>query len=189
MAVGVTLVGVTNGLSENLTAQVPSEGPFREGIPVGDYAVQVQAFGPSFAYAKEVDYNGDKLTDETLRVAPGANGTLHVVMARDVATVTASVVDTDGKPVPNATVIVVPQSVTSLPALSRMVTRGQTDQNGSYSSRPMAPGKYRVLAITQPVRWGVPEDLEKVLLVMFQAKDIELDGKATLQIAIEPIPI
>jgi hypothetical protein len=45
------------------------------------------------------------------------------------------------------------------------------------------------LATPQMVRWEVPEDLEKVLLVMFQAKDVELEAKASAQIGLAPIPI
>jgi hypothetical protein len=105
-------------------------------------------------------------------------------MARGGATLT----DAEGKGVADATVILVPDAVTSVPSLSRSVSRGQTDQNGNYTS-PLAPGKYRVLATTQSIRWGVPEDLEKVLLVLFRAKDVELEVKATLRITLESVPI
>jgi hypothetical protein len=187
-AVGVTLAGKTNGWSESLAVPVPADVPFQTGIPAGDYIVQVRTFGSSFGYVKELMYNGARLTDETLRVAPGDNGTVRVVMARDLATIAAHVTDTDGKPVPNATVIVVPDSVTSVALLSRTSVHGETDQSGDYTSS-LTPGKYRVLATTQPVRWGIPDDLEKVLLVLFQAKDVDLDGKATMQVALPSVPI
>ena len=125
----------------------------------------------------------------SLRIPPAATGTLHVAMAAGATTLTATVTDADGKGVPDATVIVVPDAVTSVPLLSRDVIHGKTDQNGTYGFNSLPPGKYRVLATTQSVRWGVPEDLEKVLLVLFQAKDVELDAKAALQITLEPIPI
>jgi hypothetical protein len=182
--VSVVLAGA-NGTTQ-LGAPVPSESPFRNGLPAGDYTVQVQAFD---CYAKELSYNGGKLTGNTLRVAPGADGTVHLVMSRDMASIAANVTDTDGKPLPNVTVVVIPESVTSVPLLSRAAIHGQTDQNGSYISRLLAPGKYRVLATTQAIRWGVPDDLEKVLLVLFQAKDVDLDGKAMVVIAVEPVPL
>jgi hypothetical protein len=39
-----------------------------------------------------------------------------------------------------------------------LIPGGQTDQNGSHTSRALPPGKYRVLATTQAIRWDVPED-------------------------------
>jgi len=105
------------------------------------------------------------------------------------ATIAVTVADTEGKPIPQASVVLIPEGVTSAPDLSRMSVHGMTDQNGSYSSPPLAPGKYRVLAIAQTVRWGVPDDLERVLLVLFQAKAAEAAPKATTQIAVVPVPI
>jgi hypothetical protein len=46
-----------------------------------------------------------------------------------------------------------------------------------------------VLATTQSVRWNVPEDLERVLLVLFQAKDVEVAPNGVAQVAVEPIAI
>lgn len=124
-----------------------------------------------------------------LHLAPAAGGTLHILMAQGTAELSVAVADSEGKPVPNTTVIVVPESVTSVPELSRTHILGLTDQNGNFTTKSLAPGRYRVLATLQTVRWEVPEDLEKVLLVMFQAKDVELDVKAPAQIALVPIPI
>ena len=47
--------------------------------------------------------------------------------------------DTEGKPVSNATVVVAPESVATLAALSRLGSRGRTDQNGNYTAPPLAP--------------------------------------------------
>jgi len=54
--------------------------------------------------------------------------------------------------------------------------------------RDLAPGRYRALATPQTVRWEVPEDLEKLLLVMFQARDVQFDAKVSAQIALAPTP-
>jgi hypothetical protein len=186
--VRVSLTGMDGSQSSSFNLPVPSDSPLRHEIPSGDYS-EFQTSGKAVAYPKEVTYNDVKLPDGVLRIAPGGGGTLHVVMARDQATIAVSVTDTDGKPVANATVMLVPESVMTAPLLFRMSTRGMTDQNGSYTSPPVPPAKYRVLATTQTVRWGVPEDLEKVLLVLFQAKGVEVAPRATLQVAVEPVPI
>jgi hypothetical protein len=175
--VTVNLAGISNNF----------QGPVRDSVPAGDYAVNVWAPGDS--YVKEMTYNELKLAGSVLHLAPAANGALRVLLARGTATLTIAVADAEGKPVADATVIVVPDSVTSVAALSGDAIRGNTDQTGNYTSRPLPPGKYRVLATSQAVRWGVPEDLEKVLLVLFQAKEVELDAKAKVQIALAPAPM
>jgi protocatechuate 3,4-dioxygenase beta subunit len=162
-------------------------GPIRDGVPAGDYFVDVGL--PPDSYVKKMTFNNVNITGGVLHLAPAASATLHVSMARGTAELAVAVADSEGKPVPNATVIVVPGSVTSVPALSRTHTVGHTDQNGNFTTKSLAPGKYRVIAIPQTVRWDVPEDLERVLLVMFQANDVELDVKASAQIALAPIPI
>jgi protocatechuate 3,4-dioxygenase beta subunit len=175
--VTVNLTGIFNNV----------ESPVRDSVPAGDYAVNVWAPGDS--YVKEMTFNELKLAGGSLRLAPATSGTLRVLLGSGTATLTIAVADVEGKPAPDATVIVVPDSVTSVVSLSANSIRGNTDQKGNYTSRPLAPGKYRVLATSQAVRWGVPEDLEKVMLVLFQAKEVELDAKAKVQIAVQPVPI
>jgi len=182
-----TLMPLSERVRVCLASATSNFCPIPDSVPSGDYRVEIQAPGDS--YLKEVTYDGLKLTDSILRIPPAGSGTLHVVMARGNSTLTAAVADTDGKPVPNATVVAVPDSVTTVPALAGVAAHGKTDQNGNYTFRSLVPGKYRVLATPQSVRWDAPEDLEKLLLVMFQAKDVELESKATLQVTLAPVPI
>jgi hypothetical protein len=185
----VTLSDTAEGFTRSTAAPIPSESPFETGIPAGDYTVDVGAFGPRDSYVKEVAFSGLKVADGLLRIAPGASGALHLLVARGTASLTVHVTDGEGKPVPDATVVLIPDSVTSVPALSRLLIRGQTDQNGMFTSPPLTPGKYRVLASAQSPRWDAPEDLEEVLLLMFQAGEVELGSKSTQTITLQPIPI
>jgi hypothetical protein len=162
-------------------------GPIRDRVPSGDYALEIH--GPDDSFVKEVTYDSLKIEDGILRIAPAASGTIRVLMARGAATLAVAVAAKDGNPAPNSTVILVPDSVTTVPALSRVSTHGQTDQNGNYTCGSLAPGKYRVLATPQSVRWDVPDDLERVLLVMFQAQEVALDAKAMIHVTLAPIPI
>lgn len=88
-----------------------------------------------------------------------------------------------------ALLVLLPDSSSTVPALSRLAVRGRADQSGSYTSPPLMPAKYRVLATTQTIRWNVPEDLEKVLLAMLQAKSVEVAPKAKAHVAVEPVAI
>jgi hypothetical protein len=168
--------------------RIPFDGLFSERVAAGDYVVDFELSGPNDPYIKEVTYDGLTLADGGLRIASAANGTLHVVVARGTAGLTVTVADSEGKPVPDAAVVVVPQAVTSVAALARVETRGQSDQNGIFTAPSLPPGKYRVLAASRQVRWGVPEDLEKVLLMLFQAKDLNLASPDKLQVTISPLP-
>jgi hypothetical protein len=140
-------------------------------------------------YTKEIAYDGLKLADGVIRVAPGADGTVRVVVSSGACTLTAAVNDADDKPVVNANVIVVPDSVSSVSALSRLAIHGESDEHGKYTAHALAPGKYRVLATMQAIRWAVPEDLEKLLPLMYQGASVELDGKTDGQITLTPAVI
>ena len=170
--VGVSLAGISN----------PYFGPVRDGLPAGEYSVNVSC--PPDSYVRHITFNDIDLLGGVLHLAPAANGTLHIQLAQGAAELAGAVADSEGKPASNATVILVPESVTSVPALSRTHRVGHTDQNGNFTLKSLAPGRYRVLATPQAVRWEVPEDLGKVLLVMFQAKGVELDVKASAHISL-----
>ena len=160
-------------------------GPIQGIVPAGDYTLHIQY--PPNCYVKDVTYNDLTLADGIWRVGPAENGTLRVLMSMAAGELTVAVVDHDGKPLADAMAIVVPDSVTTVAALNRVRTLGKTDQNGSFSLRSLPPGKYRVLATLQPVRWDVPEDLEKIVPLLFQAKTVDLDGKAPAHVSLEPI--
>lgn len=62
------------------------------------------------------------------------------------------------------------------------------DRNGRYESADVAPGKYRVFAVTRPIR-TIPELLEKLLLALSGAKEIDLAPKATVNVDLQPVSI
>jgi hypothetical protein len=161
----------------------------QDPIPAGEYNLDYWILGDVIAYPKHIALDGVEVVNRVVRVLPAAQSKLRVVMALDAATAQAHVSDNDGNPVPDATVMLVPDQVTTAGALSLLATRGMTDQYGNYTSTPLAPGKYRVLASTQPVRWSVPEDLERVLSALPHGKLVELAPKETQQIALGTVAI
>jgi hypothetical protein len=68
-----------------------------------------------------------------------------------------------------------------------MAVHSTADLSGNYTSAALPPGKYRVLAITQLVRWDVPEDLEKLQLALLEGKLVELDGASAVRISLQPV--
>jgi hypothetical protein len=188
--IAVNLTGLRNGLSVLTSEAAPYDGPFRWGpgrddtaaaaIPAGDYLVGFSP--PSGSYVKRMTYNGVTFTDRLLHLAPGASGTLRIVASQDAGTLSYKVADADGNPVPNATVLLIPEG------LPNLLQQASADQNGACTSRTLAPGKYRALALTRPFRL-IPEDMDKLVLALSKAKPIELDAKTTLQVNLQPVSI
>jgi hypothetical protein len=117
-----------------------------------------------------------------------------------------TVVDTAGSPVPGAKVTAAWRSdqrgnlIPDIPDGFGVGMPSNTDETGSFAITGLPPGtyfvktqcdpgRYRVLALAQAVRWGVPDDLEKVLLVLYQATEVELASKAAVKITVSAAPI
>ena len=185
----LNLTGVNGASSISHSSGVPSSTQLLHGISPGDYELGLETFGNTPVYPKEITWNSARLTDNLLRLPPDSDGTLHIVLARDVATIAVSVADAAGKAVPYAAVLLVPDAVTSARQLSHDGVHGTTGPNGTYTSPPLIPGRYRVLATAQTVRWNVPEDLEHVLPVLFQGEYVDAAPKASVQVAVTPVVI
>jgi hypothetical protein len=72
-----------------------------------------------------------------------------------------------------------------------MVT-GRTDQNGTWSSAVLAPGKYEVIAPGLPSGVAVdrsPETLGKLLRARSKAQEVDLAASASAQVTLTPTPL
>ena len=188
LLVGLELVGAYSPGSVAASDAVPA----RRSVPAlspGEYVADFHVFGDAAVYPKQMALDGLRIADGVVRVAPATEATLRVTLASDVAKIAVTVADRDSRPLPFATVILVPASATTVGEISRLAVHGFTDQNGIYRSPPLVPGRYRVLATTQHVRWNVADDLEHVLPVLFQGKDVEVAPNGTAQVMVSPIVI
>jgi hypothetical protein len=144
------------------------DGPFGLQFAAGDYAVNVLTI-PSCCYVKELFYNGVRFTDHKLHLAPGASGTLRVVLATHGGNLTCTVPDgatamlfsADGPPLP-------------IPAPGA-------------SWRNLAPGKYHVLALTRPLQ--LPDESDKLTELLSQAQEVEIEAKLTKQVKLDAVPV
>jgi Carboxypeptidase regulatory-like domain len=143
-------------------------------VPAGEYAVIAAAPGESLV---EIWYNGVKLLDPVIRVTQGVAGTLRVEAAPSTCALNVTIADG-----PDATAIVVPDYVISAGQLARLAHHGGNDFK-------LPPGKYRVLATAQTIRWNVPDDLEKLLPAILQGELVDLDGQTPVQITVKPVTI
>jgi len=184
--IAVNLIHVMRGGLPRKVERVPYDGPFGADIPTGDYAIQLH-MAPG-AYAKEISYGGVSLAGGLLRLAAGTSGTLRIVGTLGGASLSAKVTDADGNSVADSTVVLIPAGATTAPLLSWLMQTSRTDQNGTWKSGILPPGKYRVLAVTRPVR-PIPEEIDKLWLALSHAKEVELGPKDTAQVDLHPEPI
>jgi protocatechuate 3,4-dioxygenase beta subunit len=117
---------------------------------------RVSASGPDGVYLKSARYGTQEVGDDGVDLS-SATGKLEIVMAQDGAQVEGGVCDSDGKPVPGATVVLVPSS-RNWPLYKEMTT----DQNGRFQFRTVPPGDYRLFAWTEmePGAYQNPEFLK-----------------------------
>lgn len=170
--------------STSIIEPAPYDGPWGNDLTAGDYSLGVQV--ARGAYVKEVSYGGVAITDGMLHLAPGTNGTLRVVAAQGAVTLSCQVSDSDDNAVSDATVVLIPQSATTAALLAMLAKNAQTDAAGKVTLDSLAPGKYRVLALTHPYR-RIPEDLDKLLLV--KAQEVEIGEKAPAQVKVPVMAI
>jgi hypothetical protein len=184
--ISVNLFGVPDGATRLKSELAPYDGPFGSEVPTGDYAVQVGV--PPGTYLKEITYGGVSIAGRLLQLVPGTRDTLRILVSQDAARLTYRVSDASGGSVPYATVLLSPDSATTEPLLSAMLQQARTDQSGTCMSGALAPGKYRVLALTRPVRL-IPEDMHRLMVALAKATHVELSPKASLQVNLQPVPI
>ncbi|MEO8097454.1 MAG: carboxypeptidase-like regulatory domain-containing protein [Acidobacteriota bacterium] len=162
--------------------------PFTMDLFGDDYTVQRPTL-PAGVYLKDITY-GDK---SVLRAPfhPGSavgDAKLKVILAHDGGTLNAHVADKEGKPMADQFVILLPANITSEVTFADAAISGQTDQNGSWTSASLAPGKYYVLASRTPFD-RTPETIGGLWRARVKAKDIEIAPKARVDVTIEPIAI
>jgi hypothetical protein len=176
--VGINLTSATIGMGAALTTHMPTAPTFETTLAPGEYHLDAWVSGKGQTYVRDISYQGAVLDDPVVQLAPGANSTLRIVLSSVTGTMSATV-----DAVSNATIVIVPESATTVAQFAYRSIHVAAGTNA------LPPGKYRVFAISQPVRWEVPEDLEKLLLASFQGAQITLDDKTPVQISLTPVSI
>ncbi len=191
--INIQLMPITEipAFSELERLSVASQLPGQFAYPylaLDDYTMWVSGIG-SAQHIKDITYGGRSALYEPLRVGSAMSGSgIRIVVARDGGTISAQVSDKDGKPVADARVAVLPASAPTEAALADMMVTGQTDQNGAWSGRRMAPGKYYVVA-TEAELDKSPECIAALWRVRTRAQEVELAPNGASQVKLVPIDI
>jgi hypothetical protein len=164
---------------------IPGEFEFKGGLLLDDYVFDVIGV-PKGVYIKGIVYGDDNLLHGPLRVGRAmGNSGIRIVLARNGAVANVRVTDKDGHPVPDCSIVLMPAAATSNAALAATLTTGRTDQNGTWSSVTLAPGKYHALATLEAI-YKTPELIDKLVAARSRAQEVSLDPNGAATVTLSP---
>jgi len=130
------------------------------GLKPGDYHFFLSGNDRQY-HVTRIALEGGKLSNNTVRVAPGT--TLSVTVAFAAGSVAVEgFAKKDGKGAAGAMIVLIPSGVNDNVELFR---RDQSDLDGSFALPNVIPGKYKAVAIEDgwDLEWGRPEVLARYL--------------------------
>jgi hypothetical protein len=129
--------------SINSATALPKDGAAFLIKSVAPVRYRVNVVGnPKGTYLKTIRLNGQEIVDGILNFTGGAGGQLEIVLSAKGAQVSGTVQNEDGKPVPGALVVVVPDAERR--ARFDLFRTTIADQNGNFALEGIAPGGYSV---------------------------------------------
>ncbi len=135
----VTLTDSLTGFNRN--SESNADGSFRTAhLAQSVYFIDIPGL-PANAYVKSARSGSQDLVHSPLDITGASPGTLEVVVSLRGATVTATVKNDRGEPLPGVTAIVWP-TVPRPGSSTAGIKTAQTDQNGNVTISGLAPGEY-----------------------------------------------
>jgi len=175
---------ISFGFGFGTRVSVPGSFTLARLPAAGDYEFGADML-PESCYIKEASYGTASLLDGLLR-ATGGRGTarIHVVLACDGGSLTARVTDSDGNPVSNVNLYVMPADAESEAVLSTSLRTAEVEKGWSRAASPLRPGKYLVLASELSLD-GTAEPIRKLWRARSKAKEVEIGPNSTVQVTLE----
>ncbi len=144
---------------------------------------------PAELYVKDVTYAGTSVLHQTLHLGTAmGNAGLIVLVARDGGTVRGTVASKDGNPIGDCSIVIIPSDTPSEGALSAFAVFGTADQNGLYTSMPLRPAKYLVLATKMAIPM-TPEGMSMLWQSRSLATEVDIGPKAEVRVLLTPVDI
>jgi hypothetical protein len=194
--VSLTLLSMTRSFGSGAGARqitVPGKaeitGYDQPGLLLDDYYLYVRGLTGRL-YLKEILYGVEEVTNAPLRPGSASLGTaLQVRIGHDGGLLKAHVTDREGNPQPDATVIAMPVSAISDGALAASLASGHADQEGNYTTRALAPGKYFVFATMSQFDVVNAETISRIRSVRSLAREASVEPHATVEITLQPLEL
>jgi protocatechuate 3,4-dioxygenase beta subunit len=138
---------VLRGWGEPSDTTVTSDWTFRLLDLHGEYLLRIDGL-PGEWRVKSVRHGARDVTDTPLRIERGTADVegLRIVLSRSGALVTGEVVDRQGAPAPDATVVLFAANSAQWGIGSRFVRAVRPGSDGRFSIPGVAPGAYRIVA-------------------------------------------
>lgn len=185
--VNVSITPVQRGAgSASLSAPLPGEF-VADGLRLDEYAVAVDP--PAGIYVKDLTYGGISMLNQTFQMGSGiGEGGLKVVVAGDGGTISAKVADSDGNPVPSASVWFLPSSAKTAAELETVLGSCTTNAAGLCTSATLRPVKYLVFATMEHFTHSAAH-IDRLWGARLKGTEVELGPKASAQVSLSPIPV
>jgi len=167
----------------NTAADVPGTFTFEGGLAADDYGLDIQRRPPG-TYVKDIEYGGHSILYAPIPVGKATgDGGLRIILGQDGGSINARVTNKDGSPVADCSVALIPAAASSEAILAASMSSGRTDQNGSWQSGIIAPGKYYAVATNDTIDKS-PEAIGTLWKARTSATEVELTahGKASVSL-------
>jgi hypothetical protein len=181
--------GNQGGALGNVGANVAADGTFHlEGVSAGDYTVSAGRFNASDAdadtYVSAVRAGDEDIRDKGLHVGDSAPAPISIFLAADGGAIDLSVVDDQGVPVPDTTLMLLPDH----PHGDEGFDSGcRTDARGSCTARSIAPGEYHAFAFAKDDRPDA-HDTERMKAIEKYGKAVVIAPSGQVQVQLQPVP-
>jgi hypothetical protein len=161
------------------SATVAVPGSFTFTAPaMTDYQFLVS--GDGAVYTRRIFSDGADLVDRTLEARAGA-GRVEIILGSDPATVRATVLDRDDKPVPDASVCLFPTAARNKEELSSSLLCTPTDAKTGTSTVRVPPGRY--YAFVEPAG-GPPDHIDFFWTHRSNAEATEVGSNESAQVTL-----
>ncbi|GIW56048.1 MAG: hypothetical protein KatS3mg082_2452 [Nitrospiraceae bacterium] len=177
---GFAIAGLDKDLTQ--TCKVPCRLLW-EQLRIDDYRVVVSGL-TGFAYVKEAAFSGRNVLREPLPVGGAIEGEqLKITLDARGGRLLVQVLDRNGTPIPDLTVLLVNERDMWTPAIADALVEGVTDEMGTYASPALAPGRYRV-AVRPESADRSPEGFNSLVHTMRSAQRVDLAAGTSLQVEV-----
>ena len=166
-------------------ASVDDTGSFKvTGLVPARYRLYAYALPPD-GWVKSIRYGDQDVLQNGLTLPPGGGATpLEILLGAKAATVEGTVADSEGKPVVSSTISLVPDPI--VPDRYDLFHQANTDKDGHFSIKQIAPGKYRVYA-WDDLEQGSQFDPEFMKLYETKGSKLDLTESAAPQVTLTVI--